>query len=218
MNEAAKDLGLTVTGARVVVQGFGQVASWVVRIAHEMGCKIVAVSDVQGGIYNPNGLDVPELVEHQAQAGAVAGFAASDSVSNTELLELDCDVLIPAAIESVVHKDNADRVKAKVVVEAANHPVTPDGDAILNDRGIHVLPDILVNAGGVVGSYFEWTQNLYQHKWDEDEVNAELSKIMTEAYREVWETVQREEITFREAALVIGVGRVAHAAKLRGFV
>jgi glutamate dehydrogenase/leucine dehydrogenase len=218
MNEAAKDLGLTVEGARVAIQGFGQVGSWVARIAHEMGCKIVAVSDVQGGIHNPKGLDVPELVEHQAQSGTVVGFPGADSVSNTELIELDCEVLVPAAVEGVIHKNNADRVKAAVVLEAANHPVTPEGDDILNDRGVHVLPDILVNAGGVVGSYFEWTQNLYQHRWDLDEVNAELSKIMTEAYRNVWETVQREKITFREAAFVIGVGRVAHVAKLRGFV
>lgn len=218
MNEAAKDLGLTVEGARVVIQGFGQVGSWAARIAHEMGCSIVAVSDVNGGIYNPNGLDIPKLVEHQAQTRTVLGFEDADSVSNTDLLELDCEVLIPAAIEGVVHKDNADRIKAKVVVEAANHPVTPEGDSILNDRGVYILPDILVNAGGVVGSYFEWTQNLYQHKWDEDEVSTELSKIMTEAYRAVWEVVQRDKITFREAAFVIGVGRVAHVAKLRGFV
>jgi len=218
MNEAAKDIGLTVEGARVAIQGFGQVGSWAARVSHDMGCKIVAVSDVQGGIYNPNGLDIPKLIEHLAEERTIVGFPGADLVSNTELLELDCEVLIPAAIEGVVHKDNADRIKAKLVVEAANHPVTPEGDNILNNRGIYVLPDILVNAGGVVGSYFEWTQNLYQHKWDEDEVNAELHKIMTEAYRAVWEIVQRDGITFREAAFVIGVGRVAHAAKLRGFV
>ena len=166
----------------------------------------------------PHGLDIPQVVEHQQAGSGVVGFPGADAVTNTELLELDCDVLVPAAIESVIHQGNAPRVKAAVVVEAANHPVTPEGDAILNDRGIHVLPDILVNAGGVVGSYFEWTQNLYQHKWDEDEVSAELYKIMSSAYSDVWDIVRRERVTFREAAFLLGVGRVHHAAKLRGFV
>ena len=140
MSEAARDLGLTVGGARVVVQGFGQVGSWVARIAHEMGCKVIAVSGIEGGIYNPNGLDIPLVVEHQQEGSGVVGFPGADAVTNSELLELDCDVLIPAAIESVIHRGNADRIKAAVVVEAANHPVTPEGDAILNDRGVHVLP------------------------------------------------------------------------------
>lgn len=218
MNEAARDLGFSVSGARVVVQGFGQVGSWAARIAHEMGCKIIAVSDVEGGIYRADGLDVSGVVDHYRQSSRVVGFPGADTITNAELLELDCDVLVPAAIESVIHAGNADRIRATLVVEAANHPVTPEGDAILSDRGVHVLPDILVNAGGVVGSYFEWTQNLYQHKWDEDEVNAELHKIMTSAYRAVWEAAQREQVTFREAAFLLGVGRVHHVAKLRGFV
>ena len=218
MDEAARDLGLDIAGARVAVQGFGQVGSWVARAAHEMGCKIIAVSTVEGGIYSPAGLDIPGVVEHHRQCSGFAGFPGADTVTNAELLELDCDVLIPAAIESVIHRDNAGRIRARVVVEAANHPVTPEGDSILNDRGVLVLPDILVNAGGVVGSYFEWTQNLYQHKWDEGEVNAELRKIMSDAYRSVWEVVRRERVTFREAAFLVGVGRVHHVAKLRGFV
>ena len=176
------------------------------------------MSSIEGGIYNPNGLDIPSVVDHQEESTGVVGFPDADTVTNDELLELDCDVLVPAAIESVIHQGNADRIKAAVVVEAANHPVTPEGDAILNDRGVHVLPDILVNAGGVIGSYFEWTQNLYQHKWDEDEVNAELHKIMASAYRDVWDIVQRERVTFREAAFLLGVGRVHHTTKLRGFV
>ncbi len=218
MSEAARDLGLAFEGARVVVQGFGQVGSWVARIAHEMGCKVVAVSSIEGGIYNPGGLDIPKVLEHMREAAGVVGFPDGDMVTNAELLEIDCEALVPAAIESVIHEGNADRVRADIVVEAANHPVTPEGDAVLNDRGVRVLPDILVNAGGVVGSYFEWTQNLYQHKWDEIEVNAELQKIMSRAYRDVWDVVQCEGITFRESAFVLGVGRVHHAAKLRGFV
>ena len=215
---AASDLGIQVAHSRLAIQGFGQVGSWAARIAYELGCTIVAVSDVRGGIYNPNGLDIPEVVKHQEETGSVVGFPGADAVSNAELLELECDVLIPAAIEGVIHEGNASRIKAKVVLEGANHPTTPAGDQILNDRGVTVLPDILVNAGGVVVSYFEWTQNLYQHKWEVHEVNDELNKIMSRAYRGVWETVQRENINFREAAFLIGVGRVAHVSRLRGFI
>lgn len=218
MDEAAKDVGLAVDGARIVVQGFGQVGSWAARAAHEMGCKVIAVSGIEGGIYDPGGLDIPRVEEYYREGSRLTDFPGADAVSNAELLEIDCDALVPAAVEGVIHDGNADRIKATVVVEAANHPVTPEGDAVLNERGVYVLPDILVNAGGVVGSYFEWTQNLYQHKWDEDEVNAELHKIMTSAYRAVWGVVQREGVTFREAAFLLGVGRVRHAAELRGFV
>lgn len=218
MDEAAKDVGLVIDGARVVVQGFGQVGSWAARAAHGMGCKVIAVSGIEGGIYDPGGLDIPRVEEYYREGSRLTDFPGADAVSNADLLEIDCDALVPAAVEGVIHDGNADRIKATVVVEAANHPVTPEGDAILNERGVYVLPDILVNAGGVVGSYFEWTQNLYQHKWDEDEVNAELHKIMTSAYRAVWSVVQREGVTFREAAFLLGVGRVRHAAELRGFV
>lgn len=218
MAEAARDLGFAVEGARVVVQGFGQVGSWAARVAHEMGCKVIAVSSVEGGIYYPRGLDIPRVAKHYREGLRLADFPGADIVSNAELLEIDCDALVPAAVEGVIHDDNADRIKATVVVEAANHPVTPEGDSILNERGVYVLPDILVNAGGVVGSYFEWTQNLYQHKWDVDEVNAELYKIMQSAYGAVWDVVRREGVTFREAAFLLGVGRVHHAVTLRGFV
>lgn len=218
MAEAARDLGFAVEGARVVVQGFGQVGSWAARVAHEMGCKVIAVSSVEGGIYDPRGLDIPRVAKHYREGLRLADFPGADIVSNAELLEIDCDALVPAAVEGVIHDDNADRIKATVVVEAANHPVTPEADSILNERGVYVLPDILVNAGGVVGSYFEWTQNLYQHKWDVDEVNAELYKIMQSAYGAVWDVVRREGVTFREAAFLLGVGRVHHAATLRGFV
>ena len=218
MAEASKDLGVNVDGGRVAVQGFGQVGSWIARLAHEMGCKVVAVSDVSGGVYSNRGIDVSSLTEHQRESGSVTGLRGTDSITNDELIEVDCDFLVPAAINGVIRGDNAPRVKARVVVEAANHPVTPEADAVLNDRGIHVLPDILVNAGGVVVSYFEWTQNLYQHQWEEIRVNEELSKIMTKAYRNVREMVEREGITYREAAFAIGVGRVAHVARLRGFI
>ena len=218
MREVAKDLGLATEGARVVVQGFGQVGSWTARLAADAGCKVIAISDVQGGVYRENGLDLQQLLGYKDEAGTVTGFPDADAVSNEELLELDCDFLVPAAIDRVIHADNAPRVKARVVVEAANHPLTPEADQILGDRGIEVLPDILVNAGGVVVSYFEWTQNLYQHQWEEERVNEELSKIMKRAYETVKEMVEQEGVSYREAAFQIGIGRVAHVARLRGFI
>ena len=195
-----------------------QVGSWTARLAVEAGCMVTAVSDVRGGVYRENGLDLEKLFRYKDEVGTVVGFPDADAVSNEELLEVDCDFLVPAAIDRVVHAGNAPKVKAKVVVEAANHPLTPEADRILGDRGIPILPDILVNAGGVVVSYFEWTQNLYQHQWERERVTEELEKIMTRAYQAVKETVEREGLTYREAAFVIGIGRVAHVAKLRGFI
>ena len=216
--EAAKDYRMDPKGARVAVHGFGNAGYWVSRLLREIGCTVIAVSDTQGGVLNEAGLDIPRVSTHKAESGTVVGAPETEQITNEELLELDCDILVPAAIDGVIHGENAARVKAKIVAEAANHPTTPEADDILADRGIHVLPDILVNAGGVVVSYFEWTQNLYQHQWEEDRVNEELSKIMTKAYRGVRDMVERESITYREAAFVIGVGRVAHVAKLRGFI
>ncbi len=218
MREVARQLGMNVEGARIVVQGFGQVGSWTVRILGEMGCNVIAVSDVLGGVYREKGIDVEKLMQHKERAGTVVGFSDADLIRNEDLLELDCEFLIPAAIDRVITEDNAPRVKARVVVEAANHPLTPGADEILNDRGIPIIPDILANAGGVVVSYFEWIQNLYQRQWEEERVNDELNKIMTKAYQAVQETVDRRNITYREAAFLIGVKRVAHVAKLRGFI
>ena len=218
MAAAASDLGLTVDSARVAVQGFGQVGMWVARLAHETGCSITAVSDVNGGIYRETGLDIPSLIAYQQEVGTVLGFPGGDVITNDDLLELECEFLVPAAISSVLHAGNAHRVKANVVVEAANHPVTPAADAALADLGVQVLPDILVNAGGVVGSYFEWTQNLYQHQWDETRVNDELDRIMTRAYRDVSEVVKRDDIGYRDAAFSIAVERVSHIANLRGSI
>ena len=216
--EMAKDMNMDPAGARIVVQGFGQVGSWVARIAAEQGCTVIAVSDVDGGTFNSQGLDVEALVKLKDEGGSVQNFKGGESISNNDLLELDCDILIPAAIDRVIHADNAPRVKATVIIEAANHPLTPEADDILNDRGIRIVPDILVNAGGVIVSYFEWTQNLYQHTWDMDRVNDELSKIMTRAFTSVKDRVQAEGVTYREAAFLIGLERVAHVAELRGFI
>ena len=218
MVEAARDFEMPTNGARVAVQGFGNVGSWVARLLHKMGCTVVAVSDARGGVYNEDGIDIDELLEYRRNAGEVGQFSGVDRISNEELLELECDFLVPAAIDGVIHRSNVPRVKAKVVVEAANHPVTPEADDILNDRGIPVLPDILVNAGGVIVSYFEWSQNLQQHKWEIDQVNEELRASMAKAYAAVRSVVEESGVSYREAAFEIGVGRVAHVAKLRGFI
>ena len=169
-------------------------------------------------MHNDRGLDIDALVEHVEEARTVVGFKDADYIENNELLELDCEVLVPAAIGRVVNEENAARVRADLIVEAANHPVTPEADAILEDRGVIVIPDILVNAGGVIVSYFEWTQNLYQHKWTLDEVNKELDAIITRAYRTVRETALTKGISYRDAAFLVGVGRVAEVAQLRGFI
>ena len=218
MVEAARDFKMPTEGARIAIQGFGSVGSWFARIVSEIGCSVIAVSDARGGIYAEDGIDIEHLLEHRGEAGTVAESPGTDNITNEELLELECDFLVPAAIDGVIHEGNAPRVKARVVVEAANHPVTPAADAILIDRGIPILPDILVNAGGVTASYFEWSQNLQQHKWGLEQVNSELKQIMTRAYRSVQEVAVRDGISHREAAFVIGVGRVAHVAKLRGFI
>ena len=218
MTEMAKDMRMSVEGGRVVVQGFGQVGSWTVRLAAEMGCNIVGVSDISGAVYSSSGIDVDRLFRHKQETGTVAGFPGTDQLTNEELLEIECDFLIPAAIERVIHAKNAPKIKAAAILEAANHPITPEADEILNDRGVPIVPDILVNAGGVVVSYFEWSQNLYQQHWEADRVSQELSKVMTRAYGAVRDTKKREGITYREAAFLIGIKRVAHVAELRGFI
>lgn len=218
LREAAQDLGISPEGARIVVQGFGQVGSWTVQLLGEMGCNVIGVSDVDGAIHNPKGIDVAALMSHKVATGTVAGFPGGEGITNEELLELECEFLVPAAIDKVIHRDNAPRVKAKVVVEAANHPLTPEADEILTNAGVTVIPDILVNAGGVIVSYFEWTQNLYQHQWDMERVNDELNKKMTQAYVAVKQKAEQERITLREAAFLIGVARVAKVAKMRGFI
>ena len=216
--EAVGDMDMVMKDARVVVQGFGNVGSWFARIASEQGCVIIAVSDVNGGVFNSNGLDVQALSKHVAESGFVAGYPGAEDLTNEEVLELECDILVPAAIDRVIDAGNAGKVNARLVVEAANHPLTPEADEILANRGILVLPDILVNAGGVVVSYFEWTQNLYQHHWSEERVNTELGQIMSAAYGAVKEQANRLQVSMREAALMVGIIRVARVVEMRGFV
>ena len=218
LQEAAADHELLLDGMTAVIQGFGNVGSWAARIMHESGIKIIGISGVDGGTYNRNGIDVTALDKHQRESGGVSGFPGGDDISNKDLLELECDVLVPAAIDNVINADNAANIKARLVLEAANHPTTPEADHILEERGIAVLPDILVNAGGVIVSYFEWTQNVQEFRWEEQRVNAELHRIITNAYREVHERALHEKITARRAAFEIGIRRVARVVELRGFV
>ena len=218
MLAAAKETGIEVEKSGVIIQGFGNVGSWTARLAAKAGFKVIGVSDMDGGLYRSDGIDVERLLLHKDEAGTVSDFDGADPISNEEMLEQPCDFLVPAAIGGVIHAGNVSRVMARVVVEAANQPVTPQADEVLNDRGIRVLPDLLVNAGGVIVSYFEWSQNLYQAHWDEQRVNAELTKIMTRAYDRVSEMAREQGITHREAAFLIGVGSVAHVARIRGFI
>jgi glutamate dehydrogenase (NAD(P)+) len=219
MEEYAKDQGTPpLDGASVAIQGFGNVGSWAARIVAETGARVVAVSDVRGGIYNPAGLDVDKIWAHRDATGSVVDVPDADTISNDELLTLDVDWLIPAALGEVIHGRNASKIRARVIVEAANHPITPLADQALNDAGVVVIPDILANAGGVTVSYFEWTQNIQQFRWEEEQVNDQLRKIMAGAYSAVAELARSKAMTLREAAFAIGVSRVARAARLRGYV
>ena len=217
--EAARHLGRPLEGATVAIQGFGNVGSWTARLITELGCKVVAVSDVRGGIYNAAGLDIPAVITHVAESGSVVLAPGTEPITNDELLFLEVDWLIPAALGGVIHARNADRVKAKAIVEAANHPLTPEADAILADRGVVVIPDIMANSGGVTVSYFEWTQNIQQYRWDEERVNSELRKIMTKMFADVADfKASHDKADWRDAAFCLGVERVAKAVRLRGYV
>ena len=214
--QAARSLGQELKTRRVIVQGFGNVGSVASRLLWNDGCLIAGVSDVKGAIYNPRGLDIRQLEAHVAEAGSVLGFPGADIVSNTDLLTLPCDVLIPAAIGSVIHADNAERIKATIVAEGANAPTTPEADVILHDRGVTVIPDILCNAGGVVVSYFEWVQGLQYYFWRESEITSRLQEVMTRAFNRVWAMASKEGTNLRTAALMEGVRRVAEGYKVRG--
>jgi glutamate dehydrogenase (NAD(P)+) len=194
------------------------VGSWTARIAAEIGFTIIAVSDVKGAIYNPDGLDIAQLDKWFAVAGSVAGFEPAEPLTNEDVLELECDYLVPAALGEVITGENAPRIHARAVIEAANHPVTPPGDAILAERGIPVLPDVLVNAGGVTVSYFEWTQNIQQFRWPLETVIAELEKKMVATFHELMARSGRDGTRPRQAAFDISLERVAKAITLRGFV
>jgi glutamate dehydrogenase (NAD(P)+) len=214
--EACRETGLAVPGARVVVQGFGQVGSAAARIAVQHGAKLVGLSDVSGGVHAPGGLDLAEVDRWVAETGRLAGLPGADAVTNEELLELPCDVLIPAAVQNQLTAKNAGRVQARMVVEGANGPTTLEADAIFQERGITVVPDILANAGGVTVSYFEWVQGLQQFFWSEQEVNDRLIRLMQRASKDVWGVSRAKGVDLRTAALMRGIERVAEAKRRRG--
>ena len=217
LREAAKTHKIDLKKTSVAIQGFGNVGAHTARILEEeLGAKVVALSDIKGGVYNPRGIHFRDVMQNVSESGSVAGLKGAAKISNNELLELKCDVLIPAALGGQLHGRNADRVQAKFIVEAANGPTTFEADEIFAAKKIPVVPDILANAGGVTVSYFEWAQNLQQFRWDYPRVVAELEKVMTRSYAEVIHTSARYNVTMRIGAYILALDRVAKATKLRG--
>ena len=214
--EAFKKRGWSMEGATVAIQGFGNVGSAAARIFHKHGAKVIAVSDVSGGITSSRGLDIPALVTYVARTGSVASFPGTEFVSNNDILALECDVLVPAALQGQITGANAGEVRARMVVEGANGPTTPDADAILGSRGILLIPDVLANAGGVTVSYFEWVQDIQSFFWSESQVNARLARILRRAFAEVWAASETHRVDLRTAAYLVGVARVAEATLTRG--
>ena len=214
--EALKHYGQELQDVTVAVQGFGNVGGVAARIFHEMGARVVAVSDVAGGLYNPDGLDIPALMECANRDGTLTTHSGGERVTSLELLELPADILVPAALENQITVENAARIRARMVIEGANGPTTPQADRILQHNGVFLIPDVLANAGGVVVSYFEWVQDLQFFFWQEAEVNARMEEIMVRSYRDVRAMAKREDVDMRLAAYLIGVKRVADASKLRG--
>ncbi len=215
--EIARRTGLTLSGASVVIQGFGNVGGATAQILDkEFGCRIVGVSDARGAYYNPKGFDIRQIAEAAPMHGSLPAEVAGERVDASEFLSLPCDILIPAALENQITQSNADKIRPKMIVEAANGPTTPNADIILRENGVTVVPDILANAGGVTVSYFEWVQGRDEYFWSADEVNNRLEKIMVNACVEVWTIAQRENCDLRMAAYISGVGRVAEAIRTRG--
>ena len=207
---------LSLKGAKVAVQGFGNAGSIAARLLHEDGATVIAASDSKGGIYNEHGIDPEVALRHKEETGSLVGFKGCDSISNQELLELRCDVLVPAALENAITLENAEHVRAKIVAEAANGPTTPGADQILREKGIFVIPDILCNAGGVTVSYFEWVQDLYGFFWTEHEVNNYLERTMNTAFKDVHAASEKYRVDMRTGAYIMAVARVAEATKVRG--
>jgi glutamate dehydrogenase (NAD(P)+) len=216
LESALEKKGRSMQGLRVAVQGFGNVGAYFAKFIAEEGATVVAISDSRGGMYNPNGIDVAAAFAHKRGGGSLSELKGGERITNDELIALDCDVFAPCALEQVVTAENADRVKARVVVEGANGPLTPAADEILEGNGVMILPDVLANAGGVVVSYFEWVQGLQEYFWKEDEVNARLNSIVTRAFDETWATYEERKISMRMAAYGLAVQRVAEATVTRG--
>ena len=214
--EAAKHTGMAIEGARVAVQGFGNVGGTAGKLFAEAGAKVVAVQDHTGSIYNASGLDVPALLAHVRQTGGVGGFAGAEVLDKDAFWGVDCDILIPAALEGQLTRDNAGQVRAKMVIEGANGPTTPEADDILHDKGVLVLPDVIANAGGVTVSYFEWVQDFSSFFWTEDEINARLVHIMQNAFAAIWQVAQENKVSLRTATFIVACKRILHAREVRG--
>jgi len=219
VREAAAELGLDLSQATIAVQGYGNAGSFAARLGQSLfGCKVVAVSDSQGGILNGAGLDPEAVLEHKKETGSVVDFPGADSIANGDLLELEVDVLCPSALENVITVDNAPRIRAKIIAELANGPTAPEADPLLYEKGIHVIPDLLCNAGGVIVSYFEMVQNYCRAQWSEEEVHQRLDQKMTTAYHAVMEAAKQHQVDMRQATYAVAVKRVADAVRLRGWV
>jgi glutamate dehydrogenase (NAD(P)+) len=214
--EAAKHLGLDIKGATVAVQGFGNVGSVSADLLAKIGAKIVAVTDWKGGVHNPAGLNIPQMIEFARQHKTIEGFPGGDAIENDQLFSLDVDVLVPAALENQITEDNASTIKAKIVAEGANGPTTPEAHRQLHERGVFVIPDILANAGGVTTSYFEWVQDRHGYFWQEQEVNERLETKMVEAFEDVLQTSIKYKTDLRTAAYIVAINRVATVTKMRG--
>jgi glutamate dehydrogenase (NAD(P)+) len=216
--EAAPQVDLNPSETRFVVQGFGNVGSWAARIMQQLGATMVGVADADGAIHSDKGIDADKLAEIAGEGGSVTDYEDAEHLPAEDLIEIECEVFIPAALGGMIHKQNADRMKAKMVVEGANSPTTPAADDILADRGVFVVPDVMANAGGVVVSYFEWAQNLQHFRWDEREVNDRLGRIMRKAFREVSARAREGKLPLRLAAYQQGIERVVEAAATRGYI
>ncbi len=213
---AAQQLNINPSEAKVVIQGYGNAGSIAAKLLFGQGYKIIAVSDSKGGAYTPQGINPEQILNHKIKTGSVVGFSNTEFIANEDLLELECDILVPAALEGVITEKNANSIKAKIIAEAANGPTTPEADEILFQKGIFVIPDILANSGGVAVSYFEWVQGLYGYFWDEERVNRRLKKLMVKAFNEVLRVAQKEKIDHRTAAYIYAISQVAKAMKARG--
>ena len=218
LEAGARRWGIDLGTARVAIQGFGNVGTWVARELHDRGVRVVAISDLSGGVFKDDGIDIPAALVFGAQRAPLHGSGLGDDITNDELLALRCDILVPAALGEVLHGGNADAVAARMVVEGANNPTTPEADKVLADKGVEIVPDILANAGGVTGSYFEWAQNIQQFRWKEAQFNTELCDAMTRAFDATAAFAEEHDCSLRKAAFAIGIDKVARAAKLRGYI
>lgn len=217
IREAAKKRGIELEGARVVVQGFGNAGSFLSKFLHDAGAKVIGISDAYGALHDPNGLDIDYLLDRRDSFGTVTNLF-NDTITNKELLELECDILVPAAIENQITDENAHNIKAKIVVEAANGPTTLEATQILTERGILLVPDVLASAGGVTVSYFEWVQNNQGYYWSEEEVDEKLEKILVDSFKNIYDTAQSRRVDMRLAAYMVGVRKMAEASRFRGWV